>query len=237
MCGKDKLHAVSQIPIPIGGSLLFLLFPPRTVLTYSADELQHWLSLPERPDIPDTLRPYVLYILKSLLESDSFHVLPHSSTNPHNPIALPHSILVDNLKTANPSGTSKSKRKAGRPTKRQKLQQHLDNWTTLEAKISESSQTDPSHDKLGIYLEKKRAVIDLIPNDMEKDAERDVVAALEKIAIGQEGKDGLKRLKEVVSDGDVLRTWNPVPKAASPSALEEVNHAEADVIASSVGIK
>lgn len=29
MCGKDKLHAISQIPIPIGEALLF---PPRTVL-------------------------------------------------------------------------------------------------------------------------------------------------------------------------------------------------------------
>ena len=80
-------------------------------------------------------------------------------------------------------------------------------------------------------------MIDLIPKGMEKDAERDVVAALEKIAIGKEGKEGLERLKEVVNDGNVLRTWNPVPEAASPSALEEVNRAEADVITSSVGIK
>ena len=77
------------------------------------------------------------------------------------------------------------------------------------------------------YLEKKGAVIDLIPKDMEKDAERDVVAALEKIAIGKEGKDGLKKLKEVVKDGNVLRTWNPVPEAVAPtSALEGESHDE-----------
>lgn len=180
----------------------------------------------------------MLYILKSLLESDSFHVLPHSSTNPHNPIALPHSTLVDDPKTAISSGTSKSKWKAGRPTKRQKLQQHLNNWTTLEAKISDSPQTSPSRNKLDTYLEKKSVVIDLIPKDMEKDAERDVVAALEKIAIGKEDMDGLKRLKEVAKDGNVLRAWNPVPEvAAPPSALEEVNHAEVDATTSSVAIK
>lgn len=179
----------------------------------------------------------MLYILKIFLESDSFHVLPHSSTNPHSPIALPHSTLVDNPQVPIYSGTSKPKGKVGRPTKRQKLQQHLDNWTTLEAKISESLQTSPSSDKLDIYLEKKGAVIDLIPKGMEKDAERDVVAALEKIAIGKEGKEGLERLKEVVNDGNVLRTWNPVTEVTSPSASEEVNRAEADVITSSVGIK
>jgi len=73
---------------------------------------------------------------------------------------------------------------------------------------------------------------------MEKDAERDVVAALEKIAIGKEDMDGLKRLKEVAKDGNVLRAWNPVPEvAAPPSALEEVNHAEVDATTSSVAIK
>jgi len=210
------------------------------MLTSNVDELQHWLSLPERPDIPDTLRPYVIYILKSLLESDSFHVLPHSLTNPHNPIALPHSILVDDPKAAIiPAGTPKSKGKVGRPTKRQMLQQHLDNWTTLEDKISEPPHTRPESDKLNTYLEKKGAVADLIPKDMEKDAERDVVAALEKIAIGKEGKGGLKRLKEVVKDGNVLRTWNPVHEAAAPTpALEgEANHDEASETTSSTGIE
>ena len=180
----------------------------------------------------------MIYILKSLLESDSFHVLPHSSTNPHNPIALPHSILVDDPKAAISAGTSKSKGKVGRPTKRQKLQQCLDNWTTLEAKVSVSPQTSPTGDKLDIYLDKKGVVIDLIPKDMEKDAERDVVAALEKIAIGKEGKDGLKTLKEVVKDGNVLRTWNPVPEAAeAPSASEEVDHDEANGMTSTAAIE
>jgi len=73
---------------------------------------------------------------------------------------------------------------------------------------------------------------------MEKDAERDVVAALEKIAIGKEGKDGLKTLKEVVKDGNVLRTWNPVPEAVEPpSALEEANHGEANEMTSTAGIE
>lgn len=188
--------------------------------------------------MPDTFRPYVIYILKSLLESDSFHVLPHSSANPHNPIALPHSILVDDPKAATSAGTSKPKGKAGRPTKRQKLQQHLDNWTTLEAKVSGSPQTTPGSDKLDMYLEKKGTVIDLIPKGMEKDAERDVVAALEKIAIGKEEKDGLKRLKEAVKDGNVLRSWNPVPEATAPiSALEGANHDEANGTISSAGIE
>jgi hypothetical protein len=197
--------------------------------------LQHWLSLPERPDIPDTLRPHVIYILKSLLESDSFHVLPHSSTSPQNPIILPHSVLVGDPKAVIPSGTPKSKGKIGRPTKRQKLQQHLDNWTTLEAKVSGPPQTGPESDKLDIYLEKKGGVIGAIPKDMEKDAERDVVAALEKIAIGKEGKDGLKRLKEVVKDGNVLRTWNPVPEAAAPTSALEGD--EANETTSSAGIE
>lgn len=200
--------------------------------------MQHWVSLPERPDIPDILRPYLIYILRSLLESDSFYVLPHSSTRPHNPITLPHTILVDDPKAAIPAGTSKPKGKVGRPTKRQKLEQHIDNWTTLEAKVSGSPQTILESDKLDIYLEKKSAVIDMIPRDMEKDAERDVVAALEKIAIGKEGKDGLKRLKEVVKDGNVLRTWNPIPEAAAPiSALEGANHDEANETTSSAGIE
>lgn len=232
---KDKLHVVSRIPIPIGGSPFFAL---RRVLTESADELQTWLSLPERPDISDTLRPYVIYILKSLLESGSFHALPHSSTNPHNPIALPHSILIEDPKATISAGASKSKGKVGRPTKRQKLQQHLDNWTILEAKISGSPQTSPATDKLNAYLEKKSAIIDLIPKDMEKDAEKDVVAALEKIAIGKEGKGGLRRLEEVLKDGDVLKTWNPVPGApAPPPAVQEFTHTEANETASSAGIE
>lgn len=188
--------------------------------------------------MPETFRPYVIYILKTLLESDSFHVLPHSSTKPHNPIALPHSILVDDPKAATSAGTLKPKGKVGRPTKRQKLQQHLDNWTTLEAKVSESPQNTPGSDKLDIYLEKKGAAIDLIPKDMEKDAERDVVAALEKIAIGKEGKDGLKRLKEAVKDGNVLRTWNPVPEVTAPIlASKGANHDEANETTSSAGIE
>jgi hypothetical protein len=188
--------------------------------------------------MPDTFRPYVIHILRSLLESDSFHVLPHSSTNPHNPVALPHTILVDDPKATSPADTSKAKGRVGRPTKRQKLQQHLDSWTTLEAKVSGSPQTTPKSDELDTYLEKKGAAIDLIPKDMEKDAERDVVAALEKIAIGREGKDGLKRLKEVVKDGNVLRMWNPVPEAAAPtSALEGASHDEANETTSSVGIE
>jgi hypothetical protein len=175
----------------------------------------------------DILRPYVLYILRSLLKSDSFHVLPHSSTNPHNPITLPHSIVVDDPKAVIAANTSKPKGKVGRPTKRQKLQLHLDNWATLEANFSGSPQTCPANDKLGAYLEKKSVVIDLISKDMEKDAERDVVAALEKIAIGKEGRDGLKRLKEVMKDGNVLKAWNPVPEATvPPSTLEEMNYAE-----------
>ena len=199
--------------------------------------MHRWLSLPERQDISDTLRPYVLYILKSLIELDSFYILPHSMTNPHNPITLPHSILVDDPEAVIPAGTSKSKGKVGRPTKRQKLQQHLDNWTTLETKLWDSPQIGLADDTLDVYLEKKSTVIDLIPKDMEKDAERDVVAALEKIAIGKEGKDGLKRLKEAVKDGDVLKTWNPVPEAAvPPSALEEVNHTEANETTSLVDI-
>lgn len=87
------------------------------------------------------------------------------------------------------------------------------------------------------YLEKKGAVIDLIPKDMEKDAERDVVAALEKITIGKDGKDGLKRLKELVKDGNVLRTWNPVPEAAAGTpALERASDDEANET-SSAGIE
>jgi len=109
------------------------------------------------------------------------------------------------------------------------LQQHLDSWTTLEAKVSGSPQTTPKCDELDTYLEKKGAAVDLIPRDMEKDAERDVVAALEKIAIGKEGKGGLKRLKEVVKDGNVLRVWNPVPEAAK--------HDEANEATSSAGIE
>jgi hypothetical protein len=175
----------------------------------------------------------VLYILKSLLESDSFHVLPRSSTNPHNPITLPYSILVDDIEAATSAVTFKSKGKAGRPTKRQKLRQHLNSWTTLEVKLSGSPQTSPTSEKLDVYLEKKSVVMDLIPQDMEKDAERDVVAALEKIAIGKEGKDGLRRLKEVVKDGNVLKTWNPVPESLAPSsALEEGNHTGTNEIAS-----
>src|SRR5258708_11547888 len=144
MHSKDRLHAVPRIPIPIGE---YVLFPTNIVPTPRADELQCWLSLPERPDMPDTLHPYVLYILKSLLESNSFHVLPHSSTSPHNPVTLPHTILVDDPKAAIPAGTSKPKGKVGRPTKRQKLEQHIDNWTILEAKVLGSPQTILESDK------------------------------------------------------------------------------------------
>lgn len=185
------------------------------------------------------LQAHTVYVVNDLFNTSAFYILPPSSTLPFNPSLLPDSTLVDDptrlatKKQNQDASTPKEvpstraevllKREAprrgrGRPTKRQVIKGHLENWKTLEMFTSHPDSSTLQSPISAEYLAAKVTALNVIPSTTEKEAEKDVVTALEKISVGFDGADGLRRIKKVVEGNGVLRTWGVVPAPPQPNA-------------------
>ncbi|KAI0788512.1 hypothetical protein C8Q75DRAFT_236324 [Abortiporus biennis] len=135
-----SLYSCNYIPIPI-------------------DTFQCILEIPSLLSSPELqpLQPYATYTLSKLLDSQCFHILPHSELRAQNPAILPREIFVpegsgviDNLV---PSGsnsiadtttqTAKPTKKKGRPSKREKAKRTRDAVNALDKWLDKVTYTYP----------------------------------------------------------------------------------------------
>ncbi|KAJ3967625.1 hypothetical protein EV361DRAFT_1028273 [Lentinula raphanica] len=94
------LYSMKHIPIPI-------------------DHYSSLLSLPKAltSEMLAPLRPYVTHVLQTLVDSETFYIIPSSDLGAFNPRPLPRELYVDSITSE--AALQKSK-KAGRPSRRDK---------------------------------------------------------------------------------------------------------------------
>ena len=115
------------------------------------------MSLPETlPPAHERLRPYITFVLKRLVDSRTFLVLPPSSTGSENPRYLPREIFQSDTVDVSDTNESTSKRKVGRPSKAEKAQKAKSALASLEKWLDRSSYPsldmamDPAGGRLGV---------------------------------------------------------------------------------------
>ncbi|KAI0375113.1 hypothetical protein BV20DRAFT_985413 [Pilatotrama ljubarskyi] len=107
------------------------------------------------------LKPYVSYLLTTLLDAQAFHVLPHSSLNAQNPSKLPREVFAADgqessvtLQTtalsarSQEAGASAPPKKKGRPSKRDKIRKAKEALASLERYVDRNYVALPEEPSL-----------------------------------------------------------------------------------------
>lgn len=122
-----------------------------TNLNLAPDIYLALMSLPSTLDDPQLarLRPYIVYILTSLLDAQAFHILPRSSLHAQNPSILPREIFVPEgqdplaaIQAARPddhAATAAPPKKKGRPSKRDKARKTKEAFASLEKYVDKNT--------------------------------------------------------------------------------------------------
>lgn len=108
------------------------------------------LRLPENLSAPHLLplQSYVIHLLRNLLESQAFHILPASSLRVQNPSDLPREEFVPDAVDAPPEGATAKKK--GRPSKRDKARKAKDAVAALDKWLEKNTYAySDSTDKQG----------------------------------------------------------------------------------------
>lgn len=87
------------------------------------------------------LQPYATQLLRTLLSSQAFHILPDSSLRAQNPSELPREFFVEDSAEAPSDGTAAKKK--GRPSKRDKARKAKDAVTALDKWLDKNTYTYP----------------------------------------------------------------------------------------------
>ncbi|KAF9270051.1 hypothetical protein L218DRAFT_992716 [Marasmius fiardii PR-910] len=171
----------------------------------------HYSSLLSLPDTLNSeqlkaLRPIVCYILHQMVQSDVFHILPHSDLGPYNPRNLPREVYLDQNTIAAPTypdmnteGADTAEKKKGRPSKRDKVKKAKVALEGLDKWLHKTSHRNfPSNN--GHYLLEQPPQSSLLQYQNSKEQ---VISAMKTTAIsdGKEflvssGREVLERVKQ-----------------------------------------
>jgi hypothetical protein len=188
---------------------------------YFEDVLQHMINL--APTSEESHRPYILWILRHFLSNNLFHILPPSSQQPYNPTTLPHSFIIrkdderiininQNYNPDEPSSLKPLKGKGSksgtRPSRdhygRAKWQM-LSSWVDERAGAAAIASSIPRNDS---YDTLKAELLDTVPEDVERSAERAALAKLKTLASASSAapasgtdSEGLERFQSILDRG------------------------------------
>ncbi|PVG03225.1 hypothetical protein CPB86DRAFT_804216 [Serendipita vermifera] len=143
----------------------------------------------------ESVRHQLLYILQSFFSNGIFHVLPPSTLRPYNPTKLPHSFVtpISDPAPAHARGgrTKAEKDRAGR-AKWKQLNEWVESCPTKYSALPQPTE----------YLEAKKAVVDALPDDLEKRAEQGALSRLKLLAKDASGSsEGVEIFENMVRQG------------------------------------
>jgi hypothetical protein len=194
----ESLHRVSHIPICISEFMKYTIILSDTILE---DTLEHLCSLAESCE--KTFKPHLFQILHHFVSKDTFYILPPSQLKPYNPTTLPHSFILrkddESLKDKATGKTKAERDRAGR------AKWHLLNtWVDERASTSIAGVvTNSVPIKTEEYDSSKADVLRVVSEDVERAAERNVLARLKSLATGnaETGNEGVERLEKMLEKG------------------------------------
>lgn len=145
---NPPIHSVSQIAIPLGTSPVELLIGRNLTIV----DIYHALrALPSSLTSPEILplQPYATYVLKVLVDAETFHILPRAELRPYKPSVLPREVFVTEEKEsailATLAGDSTAStvgiglKKKGRPSRRDKQKKAKDALAALEKYLEKNT--------------------------------------------------------------------------------------------------
>lgn len=144
---NPPIHSVNHIAIPLGTCLEFLIECHLTKV-----DIYHALrALPSSLSSPEILplQSYATYVLKALVDAETFHILPRAELRPYKPSVLPREVFVTEEKestmlatlggdsTAPNAGIGMKKK--GRPSRRDKQKRAKDALAALEKYLEKNT--------------------------------------------------------------------------------------------------
>lgn len=97
------------------------------------------------------LQPHAIYVLMTLVDAETFHILPRSELRPYKPSVLPREIFVTEEKESTILATLASEstagvgaKKKGRPSRRDKQKKAKDALAALEKYLEKNTITEPT---------------------------------------------------------------------------------------------